>query len=1014
MSGLKVIKASAGSGKTHRLTNEYIKLLFSGEKKFRHILAVTFTNKATEEMKSRVVEYLFKMSSNNSQAKEILTEILHDYSSFSISTIDRFFQQTMRAFAREIGKNSAYAVELDQDMILSQAIDNLIMSLENESNSDLIEWLTNISIDSIERGNSWNFKKEIAELSEEIFKESYKSSKVDNDENIFDKDTISILKKELNNSVNIFEANIKTVASEALQCISQHSLSLENFKGGTKTSLNTLNKIMLSGGGAGRIPPFSDTFTKMCDSFENIVSKSLQKNDPSLYNSIERAYENGLGAALKRLINIYSNNIIEYNSNLSVLKNLNSLGLIADIERFVHAYTKDNNLVLIPETTELLNKIIDGNDAPFIYEKTGTRIDHFMLDEFQDTSLMQWHNFKPLILESLAAGKDNLIVGDVKQSIYRWRGSDWSLLNNNIYNDIPKGSVIDESLEFNWRSSSSIIEFNNQFFNFLSTCCDNLLARGEESSLLNPEISLDILSAKSVYSDVFQKVDKEREAPLGCVRVYFTENGRGENDWYEKAMDYTSDTINEYLSKGRLLKDITLLVRTNSQARTLVDFFIEKGYPVISEEALLISSSPVVKKVISLLRYIENPSDKINTALLSLLYIDIAALSQLRRLTLYDMCERAAILSGPDFSESDSLFINSFLDLVYDYGKGDSSDLSSFLKWWEESGVKKSIPAPKGQNALRIMTIHKAKGLGIPIVILPFFEFNLDHSSSNSQILWCRNLPEPYSSLKLIPLKYEKSLANTVFAEDYFREKRRAYIDNLNLAYVAMTRAISEMAIVSYVPGEKSTAHSVSKVLYSMLEEKLISGQFVLGESQICKSTDQPDSQTSVTVPPFKSFSIDKRAKLAFKGEEYYDEISSRGHGLVMHRIMEFIEKESDLSFALDRVISEGILSSENREKTEALIKKMFESVRERHWFDGSYRVFRELDILEPGGGVKRPDRILLGAEAQVIDFKFGSLQNRSHITQVQKYVSLLRETGIAYVKGYVWYPEEGSIIPVN
>jgi len=992
MAGLKIIKASAGSGKTYTLTNEYINLLYKGEKAYRHILAVTFTNKATEEMKRRVVETLYKQSLVNPIAKKKLTEILHDYSSFAISTIDRFFQQTMRAFAREIGKNSAYSVELDQELVLSEAIDNMVMNLDKEENEELLDWLTSLGAASVESGAGWNFKGKLTSLAGEIFRETYKSMRGHSTSELINKKTLSLFRDELVAIKKEFETKLFAISDTALMSMERHNLLPEHFKGGSRSAMKFFIKV-----NPGVVPPLPKAFALMAEAPENLVAAVTIKKDPALYHSIENCWNDGLATALEQVCYLYETDLLKYNTAVAVYDNIHTLGVLSDIEKFVKEYTLDKNIVLIPETTELLNKIIDGSDAPFIYEKTGTRIDHFMLDEFQDTSLMQWQNFCPLILESLAKGKENLIVGDVKQSIYRWRGSDWNLLNQDIYNDIPKESIINLNLRDNWRSTKSVIDFNNIFFPHLASVCKEYL---EAPNL-------------DVYSSVEQKISSSKRESEGHVLVKFFINERAGTSWKELAMDYSVSLIETWKNNGHSLREITFLVRSNNDGQMAVNFLLEKGYPVISDEALLVSSSPLVRRIIAILKYILNPQDSVNNTIASFLGLVTGNIESLSHLPLYELCEQAIREMDIEFSDSESLFINSFLDLVLDYGKGENADIAAFIKWWDQKGSKKSVPAPEGQDALRVMTIHKAKGLGIPIVILPFFELPLDYGGYNAPTLWCKSVQEPYSSIPMMPVKYSKGLADSFFSTQYREERVKAFIDNMNIAYVALTRAETEMAILCPIPPKSGESLSVSKILYSMISDALEEGEYNQGTFTQKLKPKTELRENTIKVPPFVSFNTQDRLKLTLRGEEYFNERSSRGQGLIMHSIMENIVTEQDLDKALDIALSQGILSLEMKEDAQKKVNDMFLAVRKRHWFDGTYKVYRELEILEPGGSVRRPDRVLMGATAQVIDFKFGKKKEQSHINQVKQYVLLIKKAGIAYVTGYVWYPDSNEIIEV-
>lgn len=436
---LHIIKASAGSGKTHRLTGEYLHLLFSQPNNHRHILAVTFTNKATDEMKSRIVEELHRLASGRnsdylnlliidfslnepavrSTSKRILETILHDYSSFSISTIDKFFQQTMRAFTREMGLAGGYNIEVDHSSLLMETVDLMLSELDKSENKQLSEWLLLFMQDSIEEGKSWKIDREVIELSKQLFNETYKSFTSEEQENIQNKEQLSVYKKILVKLIRDYENELKSVGVKAVSIMNQYSLVPSDFKGSSTSQFFKFEKIA-----KGEITGMTKTFLSFPDNLDGWYTKGKL---PDIILRIENAYNAGLNECVKQVIDLYDNDI-HYKTAKCILQNYYTLGILNDIKNRLKKLQQENNTLLLSDTTELLNDIISGTDSPFIYEKTGIRLTNYMIDEFQDTSRMQWNNFRPLIDESLSSGNFNLIVGDVKQSIYRFRNSDWRLL----------------------------------------------------------------------------------------------------------------------------------------------------------------------------------------------------------------------------------------------------------------------------------------------------------------------------------------------------------------------------------------------------------------------------------------------------------------------------------------------------------------------------------------------------------------------------------------------------------
>ncbi len=944
-------------------------------------------------MKRRVIETLYKNSFTDPDARKKLLEILHDYSSFNILTIDRFFQQTLRAFAREIGKNNSYSVELDDDMVLSEAIDSMILNLDLDNNSQLLDWFTEISFDAIEQGDSWNLKKGIKDFAGQIFKESFRIKKSALLPESFDKQTLRYFKDSLKTIIDHFENHVIVISKNALEILERHNLSQLDFPSKMTSGINFFYKCA-----SGDITKPSVRFLEMADNIDKWTTNVTKRKDIQLCHIIENAYNEGLNDSIVEMIAFFETHFINYKSAKMVLSNINILGLLIDVERFVKEYSKENNIVLIPETTELLNRIIDGSDAPFIYEKVGTRIDHFMLDEFQDTSLMQWNNFKPLIDNSLSSGYDNLIVGDVKQSIYRWRGSDWNLLNGDICNYIQKERIIEHNLQYNWRSAKEIVNFNNELFTYTALICDSLINSSDFSK---------------VYQNVSQTVPLKNEDINGHVLLKFFETDQEADSWQLAAINNIAPLIEQYREGGYRYSDIAILVRTNKEGESIVKNLIASDYPVISEESLIISYSPAVRRVLTILYYLDNPNDPVNNAVAQYNNINTNLTEGIEYLPLFELCENIVASVQGEFDHSDTIYIQSFMDVVSEYLKNGRADLSSFLEWWKLRGNKKSLSAPWGQDAIRVMTIHKAKGLGFPVVIVPLFQAVLDTSGNSAQYIWCNTHVEPFSQLPLIPVKYSSSLEDTIFNDDYQKEKIKTYTDNTNVAYVALTRAERELAIFSALPS-KQQQRSVSDFMYYLFKERFNSSFEYHAGSWTTVTDNSIDEQNEKDLPPLLSIPYGQRLRLSLKGEEYFDKESRRNFGLIMHSVLSRIEAEEDLEVSLKFALSQGEIKSGEYEPILQMLKKCLESVRARHWFDGTYKVYNELEIIEPGGKISRPDRVLSGGEVQIIDFKFGDKKEKSHIRQVENYISLARQSGLAYVKGYLWYPMDNEIIEIS
>ena len=632
---LTVYRASAGAGKTHKLTGEYLTLLFTGPGAFRRILAVTFTNKATDEMKTRIVDELYNLASGRKsdyvelltstysltedqvrkQAAKILIDILHDYSAFNISTIDRFFQQTMRAFTREIGLQGGYGIEMDQELVLTTAIDNLLSDLEKPESKDLLGWLLRFAEDKIENGGEWNLRKDIMALSREVFKESYKAFSEAVGRDIEDKKALDDYKNELYGIIRSVESSAKELGERGLAILNKYGLKVTDFKGGSRSPLTLLDRLV-----QGEMKEPSATFIGLADNLDGCFTKTVSLGTRQI---IGCAFEDGLNDCIKGIISLF-NNLTAYNTAREIVRYYYTLGILTDVSRQIAAYREEKNVMLIADTTELLNKVISGSDAPFIYEKTGTHVDHYMIDEFQDTSGMQWNNFRPLVEESLANGRANLIVGDVKQSIYRFRNSDWKLLDEQVRRDFEDEQVREDTLKDNWRSCRHIVEFNNGFFTTAPAILQDLYNEALKTSSLNEEERTAFFTKiMTAYDKSIQRVPPPFQKKDGHVRIDFL-SGDEDKDWKQEAMERLPATLERLQDSGYALKDIAILVRTNQEGALVADTLLaykeehpsdRYNYDIISDDALFVGSSPAVRFLIAVLRYLRNPEDRTNRKL---------------------------------------------------------------------------------------------------------------------------------------------------------------------------------------------------------------------------------------------------------------------------------------------------------------------------------------------------------------------------------------------------------------
>ena len=1086
---LNIYRASAGSGKTYRLTQDYIHLLFEPKKERAHrrILAVTFTNKATDEMKTRILKELHALSQGgksdyreglmakfymdedavNVRAKHILTTILHDYSSFSISTIDRFFQQVIRSFARDIGVHGGYNLELDNTSTLEQSVDNLFLDLSKDENKQLLQWLTAYAEERIEQSENWNMRSNIMDLGKEIFKESYQHKAEDTNRKLHEREFLSNYRKSLRDIKTAFEAKIKQTATDGLNVMARNGLTHEDFAYKTTNVLEKLVKGKLE---------ISNRFIGFADDVTNCYTKSKPQDVKS---AIESAYNSGLGKCFQQIVELLSIDIVTYNSAVMVLKHINTLGILSDLAVQIKKLTDEQNTMLISDSNMLLNKIIDNSDTPFVYEKTGITIDNFMIDEFQDTSTLQWKNFHPLMSNSLSAGKFNLVVGDVKQSIYRWRNSDWKLLDEQILTDFRSEQIHEENLETNWRSDKNIIDFNNSFFRRAASLLQSKLNENLQTVLpVYPALEALTHKIEHAYANIHQQASSK--AGTGRVEVRFIAADENEDGWKAESLERLPSMLEELQGRGYRPSDICILVRKNDEEQQVIHRLLnykttpeakpDVCYDIMGNEGLLIGAAASVRFVLGVLQLFVNPADSIQQTIVNYEYArgrqnksenealnacfsittshenvfsflftneENERLKEVQHSSLYDMVEQIISLFGIGNWHNEAVFVHAFQDVVFRYTTGKTADLNSFLIWWKKNGGKQCISTPDNQSAMRIMTVHKSKGLDFRVVIMPFCDWDLDSRMRN--ILWCEPTVAPFNELPLLPIEYGSKLGQSIFAENYFDEQMHLFIDSLNVAYVAFTRAKNEL--VCMAPAPKKEVESLDKInslsalltaCFSVetpgLDAEIIplskaydevSKVYSLGEFTPIIYKDAPDPGGNEKINNYPSVSSSDRLRIRHQSLDYLLENqqltdSRLNYGLIMHDILRNITRKSDQLKAIQGMIREGRINEKESKTVEQEMEKFWNLPGTATWFAEDVRVLNETTILIPIGEQYRPDRVIIkGNEATIVDYKFGDKESKTYILQVKQYMNLIAEMGYQ-TSGFVCYVSLGKVEKVS
>ena len=1069
---LTIYSASAGSGKTFRLAGIYLSNLFKSRYNYRKILAVTFTNKATAEMKNRILDQLFNLATGGEseylqdllketgrseenlrkEAGEILFSILHDYSRFSVCTIDAFFQKVLRAFTREINLNSGFNIELDHSMILATAVDEMIAS--SAEDPQLRNWLNQYVMVKLEEEKSWDLRGDIVSLAEELFKEKYRILSDQQRANLENKDFLLGYIKKIRHLRRSFEEKLADLGKKCEQIYSEKGLTDDMF-------------YYRGTGIPGYIRSLANGKIKEPNSY---VLKIL--DDPPVWSTgqpapqLIEAINGGLDRYLKEAISFHRSNIINYKSSDVILKNIYALGILSDVLNKVHQVASSENSFLLSEAGEVLCQITGGDQAPFIYEKIGNIYENYMIDEFQDTSLLQWKNLNPLIIESMGRGSDNLVVGDVKQSIYRWRNSDWKILAEMKDKLVDGKRFLSEPLVTNWRSRTNIIRFNNTLFTLIPTQI------GEEFREDLPERDFENLYAEAIQDDPGKRNG-------GKVRIEFIDDEREENitqnnakkgkiirKWDDIVLEKLPSVIETVQDKGYKASDIGIIVRKASEGEAVVRRMIEYGttageekrqkynYNIVSNDSLSLSRSPVLSFIISVIKVLNNPADMISRAEMLRFYLLATEredpdriplfsdsvgngshncfpegyekfMKNAGQLPLFETTENIIDFFGLGEHSWNVAYLNAFQDLVMDFSGTKGADLKSFLDWWEKSGEKESVVLPANQDAARVFTIHKSKGLEFRIVILPFISWNLDHKPLKQNILWVQPGSAPFDELGIVPVRYGKTLENTIFAEDYNDERFSVYIDNINLLYVSLTRAID--ALWGFAPESPAAGEKIAGVLKRALMTDaypagVVLSQFFNGEEKVFEYGEIPQiSQANGVYSDLVSstYKVSRKPgslRLKLHGENYFSEGDEAmrekiSYGKLMHSAFESIDTVDDIPSAVNKLVLEGRIASSEARQLEKRLSELISSSPESEWFTPGLNVMKEAQILLPSGQTRRPDRIIIkGNDAVIIDFKFGE-EHEHYAGQISRYRNLLREMGYQEIKGYLWYVDKNKVV---
>lgn len=1073
---LLVYKASAGSGKTFTLAVQYIRQLIEDPYSYRRILAVTFTNKATTEMKERILSQLYgiatSLKSSDGYLKEImktsnksvdeirkaadtaLKNIIHDYSRFRIETIDSFFQSVMRNLARELELGANMTIELNNGDVLSDAVDSMIEKLDRMSPT--LYWLLEYIEERIADDKRWNVSSEIKGFGRNIFDEAYIEKGVALREKLKDTKFIPQYRKKLQEKRESILDTMKGFSEHFQEILNANGLTPTDLKNGARGIGSYFNKIA-SGKLSNDVR--NSTVEKCLEGAENWTTKTSPYKDTiiSLANQV-----------LIQVLNDAENTRMSSNKVLNScdmsLRYLNNLQLLMRIDSEVREQNLSHNRFLLSDTNALLHSIIREGDASFVYEKIGTTIDTVMIDEFQDTSRMQWENFHLLLEESLAQKEGSMIVGDIKQSIYRWRNGDWKILAG--LDKDRSFRLNSKTLDTNWRSEANIIAFNNDIF---TSACKVLNERYKADE------GEDCTQLLDAYSDVRQKTSKDTKE--GYIKLSFLKNSE-EHPYTDTTMELLAEEVDSLVKKGVRVNDIAILVRKNKSIPAIADYFDKNTpYRVVSDEAFRLDASLAVCMLIDGLRYISEPTDRIACARLAVAYqkeilkkdVDYNTvllnnvedylpaefrlmLPEMSLMPLYELLEKLFMIFRMDMIEEQDAYLCAFYDAVTEYMQNNSSELTSFLTYWSETLYAKTIPSGE-ISGIRILSIHKSKGLEYHTVLLPFCDWKMENETYN-HMLWCRINEadadkEPFCELDLTPVNYSSAMAESYFSDSYREERLQLWVDNLNLLYVAFTRACKNLIVWCKDEQKDTVSKLLRESIDCMKEIKMTCNMTELDEEdeenkeendepivyeygEICISGEKKKSDSTnrlVAIPDAVNVKIESlETEIDFKqsnrsadfirGDEDEEENLRSQYirqGQLLHTLFASIDTKEDLTAAIERLLFEGVIeSAEKAQEIYEIAEKALNLDEVKDWYSGEWTLYNECSIIyndEQGKmQTRRPDRVMMkGKEVVVVDFKFGK-KKPEYSTQVREYMSLLSEMGYTDIKGYIWYVYSGEL----
>ena len=1034
-----IYRSSAGSGKTYALVRNYITMALLGDEHgfrpryFRHILAITFTNKAASEMKGRVLQFLSDLAEGKGADKEdtffthiqedthlnvaevqaraqlVLSAVLHQYADLSISTIDKFVYRIVRTFAHDLELAQSFEVEMDQSKMIQPVVALLISKVG--TNKDLSKALVAFALSKAEEGKSYNLEQDLEKFAKHLFVEESEPH-IQSLKSVGINDCLEV-KNQLQKEIAVFEQPLLDYAQQFSDFLHRENLEPNNFY--HSDFYNYFDKLIALDTGkmfpGKRLKESMDANRWYAKSCPLAAQETIDSNEPFLRGLYENTQKH-IGQHFK-----------EYVFNKLLSRNIYSIAVLNELLQELESYKSDNNIKHISEFNKAISEIIRKEPAPFIYERLGERYKHFLVDEFQDTSVMQWHNLLPLVHHSLSMGNQNLIVGDAKQSIYRWRGGEveqFVKLPTTIFKEegLPNPAEVSAALQRNaeevllkdnWRSNYEVVDFNNRFFSSLK-------------GILTPEL-------QEIYQNHEQNPRGDKG---GVVHIDFT----------VKSDEVKAKIMQKVICKAKELnalqydwKEMAVLCRTRKDASEVAFHLNQAGLKVVSDEALLLNTSSEVNVLIAVLSYLHDDSNKVamtnvlhflfqkgllkgdlHTQLksvstgnkkdfLSVLSSAGIAFSPQRlwQLPLYDLVEK--LIKQFQLSPS-NIYLQFFLDAVLKFSVKRGNDVVEFLEWWEENNEKEAIVVPDDMDAIKVMTVHKSKGLEFPIVFLPF---NWEIGKPKSE-LWV-DAKGKIQQMKVALLSNSKLLDDSEYADLRQEELNKALLDDLNVLYVAMTRPKHQLYIYTEESSGGEKYNALSKLMDYYFKDQEVQFPYQEGELFPKKQDDKDDEPNDgyyLDYSPTENWR--SVVQLKNSAQQLWDvELDKKEWGTLLHQALSKIHYLSDKDKVLESLKQDGLMNDSLKEKLKIRIEELLQEKSIQAFFSEDWEVKTEQEILQPDGDTYVPDRILFkDGLVQIVDYKTGSTaQQKKHENQIKNYAHLLQQMGYSNIQKFLIYTEE-------